>query len=238
MTPIVAQTSATRPSLRILIVEDDRALADGISAALRNDGYTVDVLDRGELAIAAIERESSDLLILDIGLPGIDGFEALRRVRAAGHGIPVLLLTARDALEDRVHGLETGADDYLVKPFAILELSARVRALVRRGRLLKGPRLTHGPLVLDQQSRRATLNETPLELAAREWSVLEILMMQVERVVSKRAIIQSVAGWDEELSHNAIEVYVSRLRAKLEPAGICIRTVRGLGYMLEEMKSE
>lgn len=238
MTPIVAQTAPPRGSSRILIVEDDRTLADGISAALISDGHTVDVLDRGELAVATIERESSDLLILDIGLPGIDGFEALRRVRAAGHGIPVLLLTARDALEDRVNGLETGADDYLVKPFAILELSARVRALVRRGRMLKGPRVTHGPLVLDQQSRRATLNEAPLELAAREWSVLEILIMHVERVVSKRAIIQTVAGWDEELSYNAIEVYVSRLRAKLEPAGIRIRTVRGLGYMIEEMKDE
>jgi len=150
--------------------------------------------------------------------------------------MPVLLLTARDKVDDRVHGLDLGADDYMVKPFAMPELTARVRALLRRSQSQAGPRVGHGPLTLDMAARRAFLGGAPLELAAREWSVLEVLLGRVERVVSKEAIIQAVAGWGEELSPNAIEVYVSRLRAKLEPAGIRIRTVRGFGYMLEDFK--
>ena len=133
-----------------------------------------------------------------------------------------------------MHGLDLGADDYMVKPFATPELAARVRALLRRSQSHGGPRMAHGPLALDTLARRATLRGEPLELAAREWAVLEVLLARVEKIVSKEAIIQAVAGWDEELSPNAIEVYVSRLRAKLEPAGIRIRTVRGFGYMLEE----
>jgi two-component system OmpR family response regulator len=224
-------------TMRILIVEDDKSLASGIASALRGDGHAADSMDRGELALAAIEQERFDLVILDVGLPGIDGFEVLRRLRAGGHAMPALMLTARDAVDDRVRGLELGADDYLLKPFALPELSARIRALLRRGQAVASPRLAHGPLVLDQASRRAFLNDEPIELAAREWAVLEVLMARVERVVSKDAIIQAVAGWDEELSPNAIEVYISRLRAKLEPAGIRIRTVRGFGYMLEEFRA-
>ena len=150
--------------------------------------------------------------------------------------MPVLLLTARDAVDDRVHGLDLGADDYVAKPFAMSELAARVRALIRRSQAQAGPRVVHGPLLLDTVARRAFLNGKPLELSGREWAVLEVLLARVERVVSKDAIIQAVANWGDELSLNAIEVYVSRLRAKLEPAGISIRTVRGFGYMLEEHK--
>jgi two-component system, OmpR family, response regulator len=187
--------------MRIMIVEDDAALARGVARLLESEGYAVDVVARGERAILAAEQERFDLVILDVGLPGMDGFEVLRRLRAHAQRVPVLLLTARDAVDDRVHGLDLGADDYVAKPFAMSELTARVRALIR------------------------------------EWAVLEVLLAKVERVVSKEAIIQAVANWGEELSLNAIEVYVSRLRAKLEPAGIRIRTVRGFGYMLEEHRA-
>jgi len=148
--------------------------------------------------------------------------------------MPVLVLTARDTVDDRVHGLDLGADDYMAKPFAMPELAARVRALIRRSQAQTGPRVVHGPLALDTVARRAFLRGAPLDLAAREWAVLEVLLARVERIVSKESIIQAVASWGDELSPNAIEVYVSRLRGKLEPAGIRIRTVRGFGYMLEE----
>lgn len=222
--------------MRILIVEDDASLAAGISRILEAEGHAVDVMKSGEHAALATAQESFDLVILDVGLPGIDGFEVLRRFRAAGKAMPVLILTARDGLDDRVRGLDLGADDYMVKPFAMPELAARVRALIRRGQSQSGPRVVHGPLVLDTSARRVTLNDEPLELAAREWAVLEVLLGRVEKIVSKESIIQAMSSWGEELSLNAIEVYVSRLRAKLEPAGVHIRTVRGFGYMLEEYK--
>ena len=219
--------------MRIMIVEDDAALARGVARILESEGYAVDVVARGEQAILAAAQERFDLVMLDVGLPGMDGFEVLRRLRAQAERVPVLLLTARDAVDDRVHGLDLGADDYVAKPFAMSELAARVRALIRRSQAQAGPKVVHGPLLLDTVARRAFLNGEPLELAGREWAVLEVLLAKVERVVSKEAIIQAVANWGEELSLNAIEVYVSRLRAKLEPAGIRIRTVRGFGYMLD-----
>jgi two-component system, OmpR family, response regulator len=224
--------------VRILIVEDDTALASGIARILEGEGHAVDVMAKGEDAVAAARQERFDLFILDIGLPGIDGFEVLRRLRATGDRAPVLVLTARDALDDRVHGLDLGADDYMAKPFAMPELAARVRALVRRSQAQSGPRIVHGPLVLDTLARRAQLNGEPLDLAAREWAVLEVLLARVEKIVSKESIIQAVANWGEELTPNAIEVYVSRLRAKLEPSGVRVRTVRGFGYMLEEFKDK
>ena len=223
--------------MRILIVEDDAALASGLSRVLEAEGYAVDVVARGEQAVLAAGQENLDLVILDVGLPGIDGFEVLRRLRSAAKRMPVLLLTARDAVDDRVRGLDLGADDYLAKPFALPELVARVRALIRRSQARTGPAVEHGPLKLDSVARRAFLGDAPLELAAREWSVLEVLLARVEKIVSKESIIQAVAGWDDEVSTNAIEVCVSRLRSKLEPAGIRIRTVRGFGYMLEEFKA-
>lgn len=232
---LAARRRAGRLSaMRILIVEDDSTLASGLARVLEGEGHAVDVVSRGEDALAAAQQERFDLLILDIGLPGIDGFETLRRLRATGARVPVLILTARDAVDDRVRGLDLGGDDYMPKPFAAPELAARVRALIRRSQARGGPRVEHGPLVLDTAARRAFLAGEPLELAAREWAVLEVLLANVERIVSKERIIQAVAGWGEELSPNAIEVYVSRLRAKLEPAGVRIRTVRGFGYMLQE----
>ena len=225
--------------MRLLIVEDDVPLASGLQRILEAEGHAVDVTQRGEEAVLAASQEKFDLVILDIGLPQMDGFEVLRRLRAGAPdraGLPVLVLTARDAVDDRVRGLDLGADDYMVKPFAMPELTARVRALLRRSQAHGGPRIAHGPLTLDTVARRAFLRGEPLELAAREWAVLEVLLAKVEKIVSKEAIIQAVAGWGDDLSPNAIEVYVSRLRSKLEPAGIRIRTVRGFGYMLEEFK--
>jgi DNA-binding response OmpR family regulator len=176
-------------------------------------------------------------MLLDIGLPGIDGYEVLRRLRGAQDATPVLVLTARDHVNERVHGLDLGADDYLAKPFAMAELGARVRALLRRVQMRSSPRMTHGPLSLDKAARRAYLAGEPLDLTAREWAVLEVLLQKVEKIVSKDNIVHWVSGWDGDLSPNAVEVYVSRLRAKLEPAGIRIRTVRGFGYMLEEFRA-
>lgn len=220
--------------MRILIVEDDSTLGSGLVRILQAEGYAVDLMPRGEQAVLAAERERFDLVILDVGLPGIDGFEVLRRLREGAQRMPVLVLTARDTVDDRVHGLDLGADDYMAKPFAMPELAARVRALIRRSQAQTGPRVVHGPLALDTVARRAFLRGAPLDLAAREWAVLEVLLARVERIVTKESIIQAVASWGDELSPNAIEVYVSRLRGKLEPAGIRIRTVRGFGYMLEE----
>jgi two-component system OmpR family response regulator len=230
------QPAAANLPAHLLIVEDDGSLAAGLARALGLEGYVVEHLDAGEAALLRIAQTSFDLVVLDIGLPGIDGFEVLRRMRLSGHAMPVLVLTARDAVGDRVHGLDLGADDYMTKPFALPELAARVRALIRRGQAGVGPRTTHGPLEIDRAGRRAFLSGSPLDLAAREWAVLQILLEKVEKVVSKESFIESLTNWEEDLSSNAIEVYISRLRAKLEPAGIRIRTVRGFGYMLEEFR--
>ena len=220
--------------MKILLVEDDATLADGLSRTLGQSELRVEHVTSGEAAEAAFVRERFDLVVLDIGLPGIDGFEVLRRLRKRPDYMPVLVLTARDAIEDRVHGLDLGADDYLPKPFALPEFEARVRALLRRGQASKNPQLRNGGLVLDTVARRATLNGQPVDLTSREWSVLENLMLRAGQVVSKENLMQALSNWDRELSMNAIEVYMSRLRAKIEPGGVRIRTVRGFGYLLEE----
>ncbi len=219
--------------MRLLLVEDDPALANSTKRALESQGWAVDWTTRGEPVPQSLRQDPYDLVILDIGLAGIDGFETLRRVRAQGSSTPVLILTARDAVEDRVRGLEGGADDYLVKPFALAELVARVRVLTRRAQARSGDALGLGSLRMDLAARRVFIGERPLEVSAREWSVLEFLLSRVGKVVAKEQILQSIANWDESLSENAIEVYVSRLRAKIEPAGLRIRTVRGFGYLLE-----
>lgn len=222
--------------MRLLLVEDDPALANSTTRALQSQGWAVDWSTRGEPVPQSVKQDHYDLVILDIGLAGIDGFETLRRMRAQGSSTPVLMLTARDAIEDRVRGLESGADDYLVKPFALAELLARVRVLTRRAQDRSVDALTLGSLRMDLSARRAFIGEQALELAAREWSVLEFLLNRVGKVVAKEQILQSIAGWDDALSENAIEVYVSRLRSKLEPAGVRIRTVRGFGYLLESIE--
>jgi DNA-binding response OmpR family regulator len=219
--------------MRILLVEDDPALADTTTRAFKAQGWSVDWSARGEPVPASVKQDPYDLVVLDIGLAGIDGFETLRRLRAQGSSVPVLMLTARDAVEDRVRGLEGGADDYLVKPFAVSELVARARVLTRRAQARAGDVLTLGRLRMDLSARRVFASDEPVEVSAREWSVLEFLLVRAGKVVGKEQILQGISGWDEALSENAIEVYVSRLRAKLEPAGVRVRTVRGFGYLLE-----
>jgi two-component system OmpR family response regulator len=223
--------------MHVLLVEDDVSLSDGIARILLGAGHAVEARATGSDALEATRSRRFDLMLLDIGLPGIDGYEVLRRLRSEQDATPVLVLTARDHINERVYGLDLGADDYLAKPFAMAELGARVRALLRRAQMRSSPRITHGPLSMDKAARRAYLAGEELDLAAREWAVLEVLLQKVEKIVSKDSIINWVAGWDGELSPNAVEVYVSRLRAKLEPAGIRIRTVRGFGYMLEEFRA-
>lgn len=220
--------------MRILIVEDDPVLADGLTRSLRGADYAVDCVGNGSEADHVLAAQPYDLVILDVGLPGIDGFEVLRRLRRRGSAVPVLVLTARDALNDRVKGLDLGADDYLAKPFDLPELEARARALIRRGQSGGASVLTHGALVLDTAGRRAMLGGDALELSAREFGVLEVLMLRSGRVVNKEQLAEQLYGWDEEVGPNAIEVYVHRLRRKLEAAGVHIRTIRGLGYLLEK----
>jgi DNA-binding response OmpR family regulator len=223
--------------MHVLLVEDDVVLADGISRILKSSGMVVDVLHNGTEADSILQRIQISVLVLDIGIPGYDGFEVVRRLRARGSNMPVLLLTARDAIQDRVHGLEVGADDYLVKPFATAELVARIKALLRRSSA-KPAELEVGGLSIDTFSKRARINGQPLELSAREWAVLEYLMHQASRVVSKQQIIDAILPWGEEMTLNAVEVYVSRIRLKLANAGVAIRTIRGFGYMLEEAKGD
>nr|MCU0952377.1 response regulator transcription factor [Burkholderiaceae bacterium] len=178
--------------MHILLVEDDPQLADSTARALRSQGWAVDVTARGEPVAPSVRQDPYDLVILDVGLPGIDGFEALRRLRAQGSATPVLMLTARDAVEDRVRGLDAGADDYLVKPFALTELLARARVLVRRAQARLADRLTVGLLTMDLDAKRAFIGEAALELSAREWSVLEYLMARADKVVAKEQILQSI----------------------------------------------
>jgi two-component system response regulator TctD len=223
--------------MRILLVEDDEQLVETTSRALRSQGWVVDCSARGEQVLPSLRADPYDILILDIGLPGIDGYETLRRVRAAEISLPVLLLTARDAIEDRVRGLEAGADDYLVKPFALSELVARARALVRRSQARTSNTLSLARLRLDLEARRGYVGAEPLALSAREWDVLGYLMQRAGKVVGKEQIALSSNAWEQGVSDNAIEVCLSRLRAKIEPAGVRLRTVRGLGYLLEETPS-
>jgi two-component system OmpR family response regulator len=219
--------------MHVLLVEDDAVLADGLCRILEGHGMQVEVLGNGSVADQVLLRSEAAVAVLDIGLPGIDGFEVVRRLRARGSAMPVLLLTARDAVEDRVRGLETGADDYLVKPFATAELVARIKALARRN-AAKPALLALGRLSLDTGARRARIGERPIELSVREWTVLEYLLQHGGRVVSKQQIIEAILPWGDDLTPNAVEVYVSRLRLKIADAGVVIRTIRGFGYMLEQ----
>ena len=220
--------------MNVLLVEDDPVLTDGLSRVLNSHGFTVHTVNNGNDALS--QRFNAAVLVLDIGLPGIDGFEVLRRMRANGNNTPVLLLTARDTIPDRVHGLELGADDYLVKPFATPELVARIKALIRRS-APQPAQLTVGGLSLDNATKRADIDGRKIELSLREWTVLEYLMQHASRVVSKQQIIDAVLPWGEDFTLNAVEVYVSRIRLKIADSGVVIRTIRGFGYMLEKSET-
>jgi len=223
--------------MRILIAEDDAILADGLTRSLRQSGYAVDAVDNGAEADSALVGTEFDLLILDLGLPRLGGLDVLKRLRARDSHVPVLILTALDGVQDRVRGLDLGADDYLAKPFELAELEARVRALTRRGAAGAPTLYRHGPLTYDQVGRVAQINNEPLDLPARELALLEVLMQRAGRMVSKEQLVDHLCQWGEEVSTNAIEVYVHRLRKKLEPGAVKIATVRGLGYCLERLKS-
>jgi len=219
--------------VRLLFVEDDLPLAQAVRKGLTDAGFAVEWLERAEPAEAVLSCTDYDVAVLDIGLPGMSGFELLRRLRHRGITLPVLMLTARDALDDRVRGLNEGADDYLVKPFELPELIARCQALVRRGRSAAGSVLGFGPLGIDMGLREARLGELPLTLTGREWDLLVQLVLCAPNVAAKDRLIDALSRWDNEITGNAIEIYVSRLRAKLAESPVAIRTVRGMGYRLE-----
>ena len=221
--------------MRILIAEDDQVLADGLLRTLRKGGYAVDHVATGTEADAALSGQEFDLLILDLGLPKLHGLEVLKKLRARGSATPVLILTAADSVEQRVRGLDLGADDYMAKPFSLQELEARVRALTRRGLGTASSVIKHGPLSFDATGRVAYLNDQMVELSARELSLLEVLLQRAGRLVSKDQLVERLCEWGDEVSNNAIEVYIHRLRKKIEQGPIRIATVRGLGYCLEKI---
>lgn len=219
--------------MRILLVEDHPQLAASVVQLLKGAGWTVDLLHDGVVADLALSSEDYALVILDVGLPRMDGFEVLARLRGRGKTVPVLMLTARSEVKDRVHGLNLGADDYLAKPFELSELEARVKALLRRSVLGGGQQLCCGDLVYDLDTRRFTLLGQSLNLTSREQAVLEAMISRPGRVMSKEQLASQVFGLNEDASADAIEIYVHRLRKKLEGGSVGIVTFRGLGYLLE-----
>ncbi|MEJ7136853.1 response regulator [Amphibiibacter pelophylacis] len=221
--------------MRVLIAEDDQVLADGLLRSLRHAGYVVDQVGNGRDADAALSTQEFDVLILDLGLPRLDGFEVLRRLRERRSSMPVLILTAADHVEQRVKGLDLGADDFMSKPFDLAELLARVRALTRRGLGSASAVIEHGPLSFDASGRVAYMDGRMLDLSAREITLLEVLLRRAGRLVSKDQLIDKLCEWGDEVSSNAIEVYIHRLRKKIEQGPVRIATVRGLGYCLEKI---
>ena len=219
--------------MRILIAEDDAALGEALQFTLTQAGYAVDRVQDGVAADEALKGEGFGLLILDLGLPKLDGFEVLRRLRRRNTTVPVLILSGRERPEEKVMGLDLGADDYLVKPFSLSELQARVRALLRRGQGGAGPVLSYGSLTFDTTARVASVQGSALPLSLHEVGVLEVLLRRFGRVVSKEQLVEQLYSYDREVSHNAIEVYMHRLRKKIAGAGISVRTLYGRGYLLD-----
>lgn len=216
--------------MRILLVEDDPLLGDGLAVGLEQMGYTVDWIQDGNQAEAALGDPSLDLAILDISLPGQDGLTLLRKLRQQQNPIPVLLLTARDSLDDRVLGLDSGADDYLSKPFDLEELAARLRALSRRRSGRGTPLLRHGPITLDPAGRTVHLDNKPVTCTSREYAILEALLQNSGQVLTRQRLEEALYGWDDGVESNAIEVYIHHLRKKLGRS--TIETVRGVGYKI------
>jgi two-component system, OmpR family, response regulator QseB len=222
--------------MRILLVEDDELLGEGTRKGLSQDGYTVDWVKDGALADQALKTEKFDLIVLDLGLPKLPGITVLHNLRERGDSTPVLILTARESIEDRVKGLDTGADDYLIKPFDLPELLARLRALQRRFADRAAPLLVHGDISLDPASHTVTYKEEPINLSRREFALLHVLLENAGRVLSREHLTQSLYGWGEEVDSNALEVHVHNLRKRFGQD--FIRTVRGIGYTIEKSKNE
>jgi two-component system, OmpR family, response regulator len=223
-------------TMRVLIAEDDQVIADGLLRSLRAAGYAADHVANGSEADAALSSHNFDLVILDLGLPKMHGLEVLKRFRTRGATTPVLILTAADGVDQRVQGLDLGADDYMAKPFSLQELEARVRALSRRGMGSASAIIKHGPLTFDATGRVVYIDERMIELSARELGLLEVLLQRAGRLVSKDQLVERLCEWGDEVSNNAIEVYIHRLRKKIEQGPIRIATVRGLGYCLEKVQ--
>ncbi len=216
--------------MRILLVEDDPLLGDGLAAGLRQSGFAVDWLKDGASALAALHDERFELMVLDLGLPKLSGMDVLKRLRATGSAMPVLILTARDATRDKIAGLDGGADDYLVKPVDLDELAARIRALLRRAAGRAEPEVRHGNIALDPAGHRVELDGKPIELSAREFAVLHALLVNAGRVMTRGQLEQSIYGWNEEPDSNALEVHIHHLRKKF--GADLIKTLRGVGYTI------
>ncbi len=219
--------------MRVLLIEDDVSLAEAVAAWLRLDGYAVDWVDRGDQADTALRTHAYDCILLDRGLPGLAGDQVLRQLRGRGQAVPVLIITARDALSDRVEGLDLGADDYLVKPFDLEELSARMRAALRRAGAQPAPLLQCGDLSLDPSRHEVSYQGSPVTLTAREFAVLHALMLRQGQILSRAQLEEALYGWGDEVESNAVEVHIHHLRRKLDSH--LIRTVRHLGYRLESL---
>jgi two-component system OmpR family response regulator len=220
---------------RVLLAEDDAYLCNGLQMALKRKGYSVDAVNTGTEAQAMLSTQSFDVLLLDLGLPGLDGTEILADLRKKGSETPVIVITARDALEDKINGLDLGANDYLVKPFHFLELEARIRAVLRKTNWGNQVEIEFGSLKLNTNNGVLTVGDRELDLTPKEAVVLKTLMSRAGRVVSKRQIMDQVPDWGDESSENAVEIVVHRVRKKLENASVVINTVRGFGYTIEQI---
>jgi two-component system OmpR family response regulator/two-component system response regulator QseB len=217
--------------MRLLLVEDDEILGDGLVAGLKMEGYAVDWLTSGKLADEALKLNSYELIVLDLGLPDMDGMEILRALRSRKDETPVMVLTARDTIPDRVLGLDSGADDFVVKPFELDEVCARLRALARRNEGRSAPTIEYKGIDLDPASHQVTFNNRKVELSQKEFEILSFLMSNIGKVVSRSRLEESLYSWDSDVESNTVEVHIHYLRKKLDPA--LIRTVRGVGYIID-----
>jgi two-component system OmpR family response regulator len=220
--------------MRLLLVEDDQTIADGLMRAMSKSGFAVDHVNNGSDADTTLSMQTYDVIVLDLGLPKLSGLEVLKRLRQRNNATPVMILTAADRVEDRVKGLDLGADDYMIKPFALTELEARIRVLTRRTGGHTSAQIKHGQLTYDTVGRVVYIREKMIDLSARELGLLEILLQRMGRLVSKEQLVEHLCEWGEEVSNHAIEVYMHRLRKKIEDSGVKISTIRGLGYCLDK----
>jgi two-component system OmpR family response regulator len=220
--------------MKILLIEDDRLLSQGLTQALEEDGYLVEVSADGYEADRRLSNPNYDLVILDLGIPGIDGLDVLRNARKRGNNVPILILSARDSVQNRVEGLNLGANDYLTKPFELIELEARVKALLRKEAWSNLTEVSYGNLRFDTTSRTVSIGDDVVRLTARELAVMELLLKKIGRVVSKNQVLDELVTIESEMSANALDILVHRLRKKLADSGCSIETIRGLGYIMQK----